>query len=162
MGGGYTPDPLKALGLTLRYKPCEPWETESVEAALERLQAVSDAERAALRRKVRGLTKAKLQFEREKQWVKFFLQSDGSCTKAAPAAPEVVEMIVGHCEAVCVKRSTLMLCAESPMARRFDAETWAQESACGGESDDEDEDDAGRIHVEEEEPYHLRDIICFS
>lgn len=137
---------------------------EGFSAALTKLQAVADAERAALRRVVKAQTKARLRFEREKAWVLFFLQAaQGGGRQAAPAVPEVVELIVGHRERVCVKRSTLMLCADSALARRFDAEVW--DAAGGGGSDEDDSDDSdgsdedsGAISIEEE-PYCFRKLI---
>ena len=136
--------------MCVKYKPCRAWEAQGFGDALEKLQSAADVERAALRRAVKAHTKARLRFEREKQWVKFF-------TKAEPAergaAPEVVELLVGHRERVCVKRSTLVLCAESALAKRFSTET-AGEAVAGGaasdsdDSDDDDDDDDAAISIE--------------
>ena len=114
MGGGHAelhvssssfgdPAPDEAgKALSLKYKPCKAWEVEGFGDALEKLQSAADAERAALRRAVKAQTKARLQFAREKQWVKFFTKAE---RPEHGSAPEVVELLVGHRERICVKRS---------------------------------------------------------
>lgn len=160
--GDPAPDEEAAKSLSLKYKPCETWETEGFGAALAKLQAVADAERAALRRVVKAQTKERLRFNREKAWAQFFLKTEGGGGRQA--APEVVELIVGHRERVCVKRSTLMLCPDSALARRFDADMWAQDADGGGggsdEDSDEDEgsDEDGAISIEEE-PYSFCKLV---
>jgi hypothetical protein len=123
--------------LSLKYKPCRAWDVEGFGDALEKLQSAADAERAALRRAVKAQTKARLQFAREKQWVKFFTKAERA---ERGAAPEVVELLVGHRERICVKRSTLALCAESALAKQFNTE--AAGGAGGGEGESENSDDS--------------------
>ena len=112
----------KGIAETCHAKPDDPIEylaqylLKSVadQAAGKKLAAeVADAERAALRREVKAQRCTELDFEEEQVWVRYFTQAE-----ARPAAPEVVELDVGSIgERVCVKRSTLMLCAESALAR---------------------------------------------
>jgi hypothetical protein len=110
---GVDPAPAAEKRLSVRYKPCEPWEAESFETALQNAQAAADAERLALRREIKAQRCTELDFEEEQVWVRYFTQAE-----ARPAAPEVVQLDVGSIsERVCVKRSTLMLCAESALAR---------------------------------------------
>ena len=86
---------------------------------------MADAERAALRREVKAQRCTELDFEEEQVWVRYFTQAE-----ARPAAPEVVELDVGSIgERVCVKRSTLMLCAESELAR---SDRSIYRSSCSG------------------------------
>ena len=111
--GDPAPDAEKTL--SIKYKPCEGWEREGFTDALAQLQKVAEAEHAALRRAVKKQRDHELDFEEEKEWVKFFLKGDGR-----QEAPEVVELDVGAIgDRICVKRSTLMLCADSALARRF-------------------------------------------
>ena len=113
--------------LSIKYKPSDPWERESFEDALTHLKQVAEAERSSLRRERKIQRDRELDLEDEKRWVQCYLKAEGR----QPDAPELVEMSVGAIgERLCVKRSTLTLCPESALARRFDAAVW--DAAAGG------------------------------
>ena len=60
----------------------------------------------------------------------------------ARAAPEVVELAVGiggRRERVCAKRSSLMMCQDSMLARMFDAERWAQATQSESQSSSDED-----------------------
>eukprot|EP01045_Picozoa_sp_COSAG04_P024971 COSAG04_NODE_3202_length_3053_cov_2.417400_2_plen_876_part_00 len=152
---GFGGDPAEGeeKQLCIVYKPCEAWEHESFESALQKLQQVADAERAALRRVVRKLRERQLDFGDEKIWVKYFLKAEGR-----QAAAEVVELFVGKGgkqDRVCVKRETLTRCAESKLARMFNGQEEAAAGGDGGEDDeDSDSDDDDEQTIDE-------DSACF-
>ena len=55
-------------------------------------------------------------------------------------------------EKISAKRTTLMLCADSALARQFDAAVWAQQAGGGAAAADEsdsDEDDTGVVFIEQ-------------
>ena len=142
-GFGVDPAPDAEKQLSIQYKPCEAWESERFEDRLKRLQAAADAERAALRRAVKQQRDLELDFEDELEWVKHYIKPED---RAAPAS-EVVELVLstgGRRDRVCVRRSTLMLCADSALARKFDpraAVAPAGGVAGGGGGDDSDDSD---------------------
>jgi hypothetical protein len=77
-------------------------------------------------------------FEKEKVWILQFL------TEGNTPDPEVVHIdLLGH--RVCTRRSTLMLCTESALARQFDSAAWVQNPGRGagkGTVDDESNSDS--------------------
>ena len=145
-GFGADPAPEAEKQLSIRYKPREAWDSESFEDRLKRLQAAADSERAALWRAVKKQRECELDFKEELEWVKHYTKAE-----VQPAGSEVVELAVGfggQRDRVCVKRSTLMLCEGSSMARKFDpraapapADDGAAAAADADDSDDSSSDD---------------------
>ena len=92
-----------------------PWEHRPFDSVAAALAGAMDAERGLLREAIAAHCHTERLFEAEQRWVRYFLAQE-----TPPEAPEVVELDVGG-ERVCAKRSTLMLCERSALARRFDA-----------------------------------------
>jgi hypothetical protein len=91
-----------------------------------------------------------LQFEEEKIWIQQL------CSKSLHGAgPEIVQIdMLG--DRVLTRRSTLMLCATSPLARQFDGTVWTQSPLCGGqkvrecsESESDSDDDADVVYLQQ-------------
>lgn len=146
-----------AKQILIKYKPCEDWERGDFEQALTTAKQAIAAERYVLRATVHKIRTKEIEHAFETEWVQYFLQSEDS-----PSAPEVVEIDVRG-ESVCVKRSSLLLCADSELARCFSAEAWAQNSAAGGngsddESEDSDDSDAHEVFIERS-PYCFRKMV---
>eukprot|EP01046_Picozoa_sp_COSAG06_P013000 COSAG06_NODE_778_length_12377_cov_54.670875_4_plen_548_part_00 len=144
---GLDPHKDAEKSLSIRYVRCQPWERTPSSDLCSRFNAATEGARRALREAIAKHEAAVRQFEQEQAWIQPFL-----ATKPAPAAPEVVQIdLLG--EKICVKRKTLMLCADSALARQFDAAAWAQQAAGGGGADgsesDSDEDDAGVVFIEQ-------------
>jgi hypothetical protein len=118
--------------LSLSLRPFDMFETAvgKLSAALQREQTALMRSRVAHQADIK-------RFEDEKQWVQYFLASD-----PAPEAPEVVELNVSG-ERICIKRSTIMLCSESALARQFDATVWTQGGSSADRDSDDDSDDEG-------------------
>ena len=115
----------------------EAWEKYPVDDAAAALLAAMQGERKTLRAAIDDHHQMLKEFEDEEAWVGYF-------TKGADApaqVPELVDLDVGGTP-VTAKRNTLLLCGESALAQRFNAERWAQEQG-DEDSEDSDDDDAG-------------------
>jgi hypothetical protein len=156
---GIDPAPLETKSLSVKYRPCGNWEVAPFEQLTRHLIAAANAERAELRKAIAQHQRAVRAFAEEKAWIQQYLAAPPDSEK--PGAPEVVELDVSG-DRVCVKRSTLRLCPESPLAKQFDAETWTQDPANSAnrddlhDSEDSDEDGATLIEVNS---YCFRKIV---
>ena len=153
--GTFGADPNEGAenSLSIRYARCQMWErTPITQLAGSVGRATADA-RTALREAIAEHQVAVRYFEREEAWIQQFLAA-----KPPPAAPEVVQIDLFG-EKVSATRKTLMLCADSALARQFDAAVWAQEAGGGAATDsDSDEDDVGVIFIEQN-AYCFRKIV---
>ena len=158
---GADPAPDEQKHLSFQYKPCEAWERDSFDASFKQMQLAAEAERAALRRAVKQQRDRELDFEDEQQWVKPYTKAHSQ-----RAASEVLDLAVGigRRERVCVKRSTLALCAESALARKFNPQAPAAAVApavanADGSTDDDSSDEEPDANTIEEGVECFRRLI---
>lgn len=139
---------------------------DNIQQLAKAWEGSANSARKAVREAIRKHQINCLKFEKEKVWIQQFLRK----APASPASPEVVQIdLLG--ERVCTRRSTLMQCAASALARQFDSTVWAQNSGrgqCGGggggsvgqggaavvqaydsESDSDSDDDADVIYLKQ-------------
>jgi len=111
---------------SLKTHPAEPeaWQTVNFEGFAAEVQEALEGERRALHLAEKHLQLAEQLFKEEEAFIGFFVGGDVN---------EVVDLDVSG-EKMSVRRSTLMLCPDSALARQFDAATWGQRR---GEEDGE-------------------------
>lgn len=142
------PAPKGENRLRIRYAAAAGWERKSTEQLFKKAQSATQTEREALRQATAAHQARARRFAAEKEWVKPFLVASD-----APAAPEIVQMdVLG--ERILIKRSSLMLCQQTMLARQFDPEAWVQQQAGGGlaagdEESDSDEEDADVVVIQQ-------------
>lgn len=127
------------------------WEQISIEGRLADLQKSLAREREELQTAFRNHHEAVAAFESEQTWMKRFVK----CADPALAGSDVVLLEVGG-STITSRRSTLTLCPQSALAKRFLAPD--EDPSGGGErgsgSSDSDDDDDNAVVIEE-------DYYCF-
>jgi hypothetical protein len=130
-------DPSDGLesSLTVTYAACQLWEQEPFDVATRAVQAAAADEQAVLRAAISQHERSKRAFEQERAWIERYY----AAKQPVPELPELVELdVLG--ERICVRRTTLTLCAESALARRFGGPA-APEDVDDDDSDDSDDSD---------------------
>lgn len=142
--------------LLIRYACCQVWQRTPIEDYFGSAQTAARREYLVLRQAIADHQAQVQRFEDEKVWIKQFCAAE-----PAPQAPEVVQLDVMG-EKIFIKRSTLMLCPDSVLARQFDTETWQQHEAAdpsgGTESDSDEEDPAAVIKIDHQKYCFLKII----
>jgi hypothetical protein len=141
--------------LLICYACCQIWQRTPIEDYFGSAQTAARREFLALRQAIADHQAQVQRFEDEKVWIKQLCAAE-----TAPLAPEVVQLDVMG-EKTFVKRSTLMLCPDSVLAR-FDTETWHQYEAAyssGDTESDSDEDNSTAVIKIDHQKYCFLKII---